>query len=133
VDSPPRHSAFDDTEGLLKFVTQLRELSGGKPVGIKLCFGMPEEFEQLCREMVRTGLLPDFITIDGAEGGTGAAPLEFSNSIGTSLRDGLVRAVDILKHYGLREKLKVLASGKIMTGFDVIRAVALGADACLSA
>lgn len=133
VDSPPRHSAFDDTKGLLEFVAKLRELSGGKPVGIKLCFGIPEEFEHLCKEMNRTGLIPDFITIDGGEGGTGAAPLEFSNSIGTALRDGLVRAVDMLKHYGLRDKLKVLASGKIMTGFDVVRAVALGADACYSA
>lgn len=133
VDSPPRHSAFDNAEGLLNFVAKLRELSGGKPVGIKLCFGMPEEFEHLCKEMVRTGLVPDFITIDGGEGGTGAAPLEFSNSIGTALRDGLVRATDMLKFFGLRDKLAVLASGKVMTGFDVIRAIALGADACYSA
>lgn len=133
VDSPPRHSAFSDAQGLLNFIEKLRELSGGKPVGIKMCFGIREEFEALCVAMKNSGILPDFITIDGGEGGTGAAPLEFSNSIGTALRDGLVNTVDILKEHGLREHLVVLASGKIMTGFDIIRAIALGADACYCA
>lgn len=133
VDSPPRHSAFSSPQEMLQFIVMLRTLSGGKPVGIKLCFGIPEEFEELCIAMKKSNIVPDFITIDGGEGGTGAAPLEFSNSIGTALRDGLVRAVDYLKEYGLRDKIAVLASGKIMTGFDIIRAVALGADACYSA
>ncbi|WP_034729971.1 FMN-binding glutamate synthase family protein [Bacteriovorax sp. BSW11_IV] len=133
VDSPPRHRAFKGLDGLLDFIVKLRELSGGKPVGIKLCVGIPEEFEELCKLMNEKNIVPDFITIDGGEGGTGAAPIEFSNSIGMSLRDGLIIATDLLREYGLRDKVKILASGKILTGFDIIRCISLGADACYSA
>lgn len=133
VDSPPRHSAFNNPKEMLSFLVKLKELSGGKPVGIKLCFGIPEEFETLCQEIVRSEIYPDFITIDGGEGGTGAAPVEFSNSIGTALRDGLVRATDLLHKYNIKSKIRLIAAGKIMTGFDVIRAISLGADACYSA
>ncbi len=133
VSSPSNHSSFSDHKGLLNFVAELRELSGGKPVGFKLCFGNPVDFENLCKAMVETKILPDFISIDGGEGGTGAAPLEFSNSIGMSLRDGLIYATDYLKAYDLKKDIKVLASGKILTGFDIIRAISIGADACYSA
>lgn len=133
VSSPSSHSSFSDHKGLLNFVAELRELSGGKPVGFKLCFGNPSEFDSLCQEMVSSGILPDFITIDGGEGGTGAAPLEFSNSIGMSLRDGLIYATDFLNSYDLKKDIKVLCSGKILTGFDIVRAISLGADACYSA
>tara|TARA_R110000868_G_scaffold103710_2_gene285413 strand:- start:285 stop:1799 length:1515 start_codon:yes stop_codon:yes gene_type:complete len=133
VDSPPRHSAFNNAKEMLNFIVKLKELSGGKPVGIKLCFGIPEEFENLCKEIVATGIYPDFITIDGGEGGTGAAPVEFSNSIGTALRDGLIRSSDYLKKYKLKEKIVLIAAGKVLTGFDIVRAVSLGADACYSA
>lgn len=133
VDSPPGHRAFRGLDGMIDFIQKLRDLSGGKPIGIKLCFGIPEEFEELCKIMVKKNILPDFITIDGGEGGTGAAPIEFSNSIGMSLRDGLIMATDLLREYGLRDKIKILASGKILTGFDIIRCISLGADACYSA
>ncbi|MBK24216.1 MAG: FMN-binding glutamate synthase family protein [Halobacteriovorax sp.] len=133
VASPSSHSAFSDPKGLLKFVATLRELSGGKPIGFKLCFGSPAEFEELCKTMVDTGITPDFITIDGGEGGTGAAPPEFSNSIGMSLRDGLIFASDLLKAYDLKKDIKILCSGKILTGFDIVKAISLGADACYSA
>lgn len=133
VASPSNHSAFSDYKGLLEFVSQLRELSGGKPIGFKLCFGSPAEFEELCKTMVSTGITPDFITIDGGEGGTGAAPLEFSNSIGMSLRDGLIFATDYLNAYDLKKDIKIIASGKILTGFDIVRAISLGADSCYSA
>lgn len=133
VHSPSCHSAFKGPEGLLNFVAQLRELSGGKPVGFKLCVGRPEEFEDICKAMISTKILPDFITIDGGEGGTGAAPLEFSNFVGTPLRDGLVFVVNMLKSYGLKNDIKVIVSGKILTGFDIVKNIALGADACNSA
>ena len=133
VASPTNHSAFSNPKGLLEFVSQLRELSGGKPIGFKICFGSPQEFEELCKTMVETGITPDFITIDGGEGGTGAAPLEFSNSIGMSLRDGLIFAVDYLNAYDLKKDIKILCSGKVLTGFDIVRAISLGADACYSA
>ena len=133
VDSPPGHSAFSDSKGLLEFVAKLRELSGGKPVGFKLCVGRPSEFEDVCKAMIDTGIKPDFITVDGGEGGTGAAPPEFSNSIGMALKDGLITVVDLLSAYDLRKDIKILCSGKVMTGFDIIRNISLGADACYSA
>lgn len=133
VLSPPSHSAFSDPVGLLNFVNQLRELSGGKPVGFKLCIGKPEEFEEICIAMKETGNLPDFISIDGAEGGTGAAPLEFANHVGLPLFVGLVMADELLKKYGLRDQLKIIASGKIFSGFEMIKAISMGADLCQTA
>jgi len=112
----------------MNFVKQLRDLSGGKPVGFKLCVGKKEEFINICKAMISTGIKPDFITIDGGEGGTGAAPIEFSNSLGMPLRDGLSFAVDTLRGYDLKKDIKVIASGKVFNGFHIARVIALGAD-----
>ncbi|MEX0798290.1 MAG: FMN-binding glutamate synthase family protein [Bacteriovoracaceae bacterium] len=133
IISPPGHNAFSNALEMLAFVNRLRELSEGKPIGLKLCVGNTGEFEDLAQAMVGTGIKPDFITVDGAEGGTGSAPPEFSNSIGMSLRDGLVTVSNTLAALGLRKEVKILCSGKIISGFDVIKARALGADACYSA
>ncbi|NOY47462.1 MAG: FMN-binding glutamate synthase family protein [Chlorobi bacterium] len=133
VLSPPSHTAFKDAEGLMHFVKQLRDLSGGKPIGFKICIGKKEEFENVCKAMVSTGIKPDFITVDGGEGGTGAAPIEFSNSLGMPLRDGLSFAVDMLNGYDLKKDIKVIASGKIFSGFHMARVIAIGADMCNSA
>ncbi|MCA8971178.1 MAG: FMN-binding glutamate synthase family protein, partial [Planctomycetes bacterium] len=130
VLSPPGHRAFSDPPGLLRFLDRLRALSGGKPVGFKLCVGSMREFEALCSAMQDTGIVPDFITVDGAEGGTGAAPLEYSDSVGVPLAHALPRVHAALEHHGLRSKVRLLASGKIITAFDVLEALALGADAC---
>ncbi len=128
VVSPPAHSTFDSPAGLLRFVLRLRELSDGKPVGFKLCIGRKSEFLGICKAMLETGITPDFITVDGAEGGTGAAPIELTNSVGTPLRDGLVFVNRALQGIGLRSKIRVIASGKAMSAFHVIRLLALGAD-----
>ena len=133
VLSPPAHRAFDGPLGLLEFVTRLRDLSGGKPVGFKLCVGKPVEFLAICKAMLRSELLPDFITVDGTEGGTGAAPLELSNAVGMPLRQGLRLVDNALRGIGVRDKIKVIAAGKIVTGFDIFRAIALGADLCKAA
>lgn len=128
VVSPPAHSTFHSPRGLLEFVVQLRELAGGKPVGFKLCIGNKSEFLGICKAMLETGITPDFITIDGSEGGTGAAPVELTNSVGTPLRDGLVFVNRALVGIGLRHKIRLIASGKAMSAFHVIRLLALGAD-----
>ncbi|RME72925.1 MAG: FMN-binding glutamate synthase family protein, partial [Planctomycetota bacterium] len=133
VFSPPGHSAFSTPLELVAFVERLRELSGGKPVGIKLCLGRVREFLALCKAMRETGDGPDFITVDGGEGGTGAAPLEFANSIGMPARDAWSYAHNALVGAGCRERVRLFASGKILSGFHMIRALALGADVCLSA
>jgi glutamate synthase domain-containing protein 2 len=133
VHSPPTHSTFSSPEGLMDFVKLLREKSGGKPVGFKLCVGKKEEFLYICKAMVSSGIKPDFITVDGGEGGTGAAPVEFSNSLGMPLRDGLAFVIDTLNGYDLKKDIKVIASGKIFGGFHIARAVALGADMVSSA
>ncbi len=133
VFSPPGHSAFSNADELIQFIKKLREASGGKPVGFKLCIGRRGEFKDFCRAMIKHDTTPDFITVDGGEGGTGAAPVEFSNSLGMPLRDGLAFVHDTLIGYGLRKEIKLIASGKIMTGFHMIRAMALGADVCTSA
>lgn len=133
VHSPVAHSAFSDAVSLMHFIGLLREASGGKPVGFKLCIGRSDEFEDICRAMKSEKIYPDFITVDGAEGGTGAAPIEFMDNSGTPLFDALAFVHRTLKKYGLREEMKVLASGKIITAFDIARAIALGADACYSA
>lgn len=133
VVSPAYHKTFSDAPGLLRFVQQLRELSCGKPVGFKLCIGDTGEFEEICRAMLATGIRPDFITVDGGEGGTGAAPPEFSDSVGMPLVEALVFVTDTLTGFGLKEEIRVIASGKIVSAFDMIRAFALGADLCNSA
>lgn len=133
VLSPPSHTAFNDAAGLLHFVQQLRELSGGKPVGFKLCIGKEKEFTDICEAMITTGIQPDFITVDGGEGGTGAAPIEFSDSMGMPLRDGLSFVIDTLRGYDLRKDIKIIASGKVFNGFHIARLVAIGADMVYSA
>ncbi len=133
VISPPAHSSFNNAEGLLNFVAKLREESGGKPVGFKLCIGQLNEISDVVLAMKKTGITPDFITVDGGEGGTGAAPIEFSNYVGTPLREGLISVSDLLFEHNLRDQVKIICSGKIITGFDLIKMLALGADACNSA
>ncbi len=133
VLSPPSHSTFSCPRTLVRFVAELRRLSGGKPVGIKLCLGRRHEFLAICRAMLEENTTVDFVTVDGGEGGTGAAPLEFSNRLGTPLADALVFVHNALVGAGLRDEVRVIASGKIVTGFDMARALALGADVCNSA
>ncbi|ASJ73554.1 FMN-binding glutamate synthase family protein [Granulosicoccus antarcticus] len=133
VVSPAGHSAFSTPLELLDFVEQLRELSGGKPVGFKLCIGRRDEFLAICKAMKQTGKVPDFITVDGGEGGTGAAPTEMTNSLGTPLRDALIFVNQALIGTGLRNQIRIIASGKILTAFHLLRVIALGADTANSA
>lgn len=133
VISPPSHSAFDSPRGLLQFVAKLRDLSGGKPVGFKLCIGEKSEFLSICKAMLETGIRPDFITVDGGEGGTGAAPIELTNSVGMPLRDALIFVNNSLIGTGLRERIRIIASGKAISAFHVLRLMALGADTVNSA
>ena len=133
VDSPPVHSAFTNPLEMMTFIEKLRALSGGKPIGFKLAIGRKSEFVAICKAMVQTGIKPDFITVDGGEGGTGAAPLEFSNSIGMPLRDALAFVVDCLTGFDLKKDIKVIASGKILSGFHLVKNLSLGADMCYSA
>ena len=133
VISPPEHSAFSSPIGLLEFVAKLRELSGGKPVGFKLCIGHKAEFLAICKAMNKTGLTPDFITVDGAEGGTGAAPIEMTNSVGMPLWDSLSFVNNALLGSGLRDDIKIIAAGKIISAFHMLRVLALGADTINSA
>ncbi len=131
--SPARHSAFDSPEGLLRFVQQLRELSGGKPVGFKLAIGHPWEWFGIGKAMISTGIRPDFIVVDGAEGGTGAAPMEFSDHVGVPLREALMLVHNTLVGLNLREQIRIGAAGKIISAFDIARTLALGADWCNAA
>jgi glutamate synthase domain-containing protein 2 len=133
VDSPPTHSAFSTPIELVTFIQKLRELSGYKPIGIKLALGRRSEFMAICKAMVEANITPDFVTVDGGEGGTGAAPLEYSNSIGSPLREALAFVDDCLVGFGLRENIKIIASGKIISGFHLVKNLALGADLCNSA
>lgn len=133
VISPPAHSTFSTPRGLLEFVQQLRELSGGKPVGFKLCIGRRDQFLAICKAMLETGIHPDFITLDGGEGGTGAAPVEMTNSVGTPLRDALIFVDRALTGTGLRDNIKIIAAGKMFSAFHMLRAMALGADIANSA
>jgi glutamate synthase domain-containing protein 2 len=131
--SPSSHSAFSTPIGLLEFVAQMRESSGGKPAGFKLCIGHRWEFLAICKAMLATGITPDFIVIDGKEGGTGAAPLEFMDHVGMPLRDGLSFAHNALVGIGLRDQIRIGASGKITSAFDMAKVLALGADWCNAA
>lgn len=133
VFSPPFHTAFATPIELIKFIEHIRVLSGGKPIGFKLCIGKKSEFLGICKAMVQLGCYPDFITIDGGEGGTGAAPPEFTNFVGMPLLDALAFADDALHGFGIREQMRLIASGKVLTGFHIVRAMALGADTCSSA
>jgi glutamate synthase domain-containing protein 2 len=133
VISPPAHSAFKTPLELIGFVKKLRELSGGKPVGIKLCIGRKSEFFAICKAMSETGVYVDFITVDGGEGGTGASPQEFSNAVGMPLREGVAFVYDVLTGFNLKKHIKIIASGKIASGFDLVKNIALGADLCNSA
>ena len=133
VMSPPYHSAFDGPEGLILFIDKLRKLSSGKPIGFKFCVGNKSEFSDVVEMMKKHDIYPDFITVDGAEGGTGAAPLEFSDYVGVPLYEGLAFVHNTLQTAEIRRHIKIIASGKIISGFDIIKAIALGADACNSA
>jgi len=133
VESPPYHRAFKTPIELLHFIQQLRELSNGKPIGFKLCIGHRSEFVAICKAMIQTKIYPDFVTVDGGEGGTGAAPLEFSNHVGMPLRDALAFVYDCLTGFDLKKYIKIIASGKVVTGFDLVKHFALGADLCNSA
>lgn len=130
VVSPPYHSAFDTPLEMVQFIQKLRELSGGKPVGFKLCIGHKSEFIAICKAMIHLDVYPDFITVDGGEGGTGAAPPEFSNRVGAPMIDSVDFVHNILNGLNIRQHIKIFASGKIISAFDVARALALGADAC---
>lgn len=132
VDSPPSHSTFQCRDQMLFFLDRLRQLSNGKPVGFKLCIGSKAEFIEICEAIVATGIIPDFITVDGGEGGTGAAPMEFADHVGMPLHDALAFVSSQLRYYNLEKDIIVIASGKIITGFDILKTFALGARACYS-
>ena len=131
--SPASHSEFSTPVGLLQFVERLRTLSGGKPTGFKLAVGHPWEWFAIAKAMQATGILPDFIVVDGGEGGTGAAPLEFTNHVGAPMREALMLVHNTLVGLDLRSRVRVAAAGKIVTAFDIARTLALGADWCNSA
>jgi glutamate synthase domain-containing protein 2 len=131
--SPASHSAFDTPIALMHFIARLRELSGGKPTGFKLCIGHPWEWFAMVKAMRVTGITPDFIVVDGAEGGTGAAPLEFTDHVGSPLQEGLLLVHNTLRGAGLRHKIRVGCAGKVISAFDITRLMALGADWCNSA
>ncbi|MCK5400807.1 MAG: FMN-binding glutamate synthase family protein, partial [Flavobacteriaceae bacterium] len=133
VNSPPSHSAFSSPTELMGFIKILREKSEGKPIGFKLCVGKKQEFIDLCKAMVSTGIKPDFITVDGGEGGTGAAPIEYTNSIGMPLMDAIALVSNCLIGFDLKKEIKIIASGKIFTGFHIVKRLSLGADLCNSA
>jgi len=132
-NSPPSHSAFDSPVALMRFVARLRQLSEGKPVGFKLCVGHPWEWFAIAKAMLETGVTPDFIVVDGAEGGTGAAPVEFVDHVGTPLREALRLVHNTLVGINLRDRVKIGGSGKVISAFDMACILALGADWCNSA
>ena len=133
IISPPAHTAFTSPEGLIAFVADLRARSGGKPVGIKLCVGARHEFLAICRAAVEAGDAPDYVLVDGAEGGTGAAPLEFSDHVGTPLTEGLAFVHNALVGTGLRDVVRVGAAGKVASGFDIVKRICQGADFTMAA
>jgi glutamate synthase domain-containing protein 2 len=131
--SPAAHSAFGTPLQMLQFIERLRQLSGGKPTGFKLCIGHPWEWFAICKAMLESGITPDFIVVDGAEGGTGAAPLEFTDHVGAPLQEGLLLVHNTLTGLGLRHRVKIGCAGKVVSAFDIARLMALGADWCNSA
>ena len=131
--SPSAHSAFATPIEMLRFIDRLRDLSGGKPTGFKLCIGHPWEWFGIAKAMLETGIVPDFIVVDGAEGGTGAAPLEFTDHVGAPLQEGLLLVHNTLVGLNLRERVRVGCAGKVISAFDIARAMALGADWCNAA
>ncbi|MCM5679167.1 glutamate synthase-related protein [Schlegelella sp. S2-27] len=131
--SPAAHSAFSTPIELLQFVERLRRLSGGKPTGFKLCIGHPWEWFAIAKAMVETRITPDFIVVDGAEGGTGAAPLEFTDHVGAPLQEGLLLVHNTLVGLNLRQQIRIGCAGKVISAFDIARMMALGADWCNSA
>ncbi|WP_313190396.1 FMN-binding glutamate synthase family protein [Sphingobacterium sp.] len=133
VMSPPAHSSFKTPVEMMNFIQKLRELSDYKPVGFKLCIGDKQEFIEICQAMQETQIMPDFISIDGSEGGTGAAPLEFTDNLGMPLYDALAFVTTTLINFGLKKHIKIIVSSRIVTGFDILKVIALGADACYSA
>lgn len=131
--SPAAHSAFRTPVEMLRFIDKLRDLSGGKPVGFKLCIGHPWEWFAIAKAMLATGITPDFIVVDGAEGGTGAAPVEFTDHMGSPLQVGLGLVHNTLVGLNLRDRIKLGCAGKVVSAFDIARMMALGADWCNSA
>src|SRR5438132_3681013 len=131
--SPAAHSAFSTPIEMMAYIARLRELSGGKPVGLKLCIGHPWEWFAIAKAMLHTGIAPDFIVVDGAEGGTGAAPLEFTDHVGAPLQEGLLLVHNTLVGLNLRERIKLGCAGKVVSAFDIARMMALGADWCNAA
>jgi len=131
--SPARHSTFETPEGLLQFIARLRELSGGKPTGFKMALGHPWEWFGIAKAMRTTGIVPDFIVVDGGEGGTGAAPLEFTDHVGVPLREALMIVHNTLVGIDLRDRIRIGAAGKVITAIDLARTLALGADWCNAA
>ncbi|MFT6094243.1 MAG: glutamate synthase domain-containing protein 2 [Pseudohongiellaceae bacterium] len=128
VNSPPTHPEFNSPKGLLDFVARLRKLSEGKPVGFKFCLGKKTEFLAIVKAMLETEIYPDFITVDGAEGGTGAAPVEFSNRLGTPCLEATYYVNQVLVGAGIRDHIKIISSGQTATGFDMLEKIAVGAD-----
>ena len=126
--SPPAHKVFSTPRELVRFIAHFRELAGGKPAGFKLCIGLRHELLAICKAMVAEGITPDFIVVDGAEGGTGAAPLEYEDNLGTPLTEGLIILHNALVGTGLRDRIRIGASGKVATGTDIVKRLAIGAD-----
>jgi glutamate synthase domain-containing protein 2 len=133
VVSPPAHTAFTTPVEMMAFITTLRRLSGGKPIGFKLCVGARSEFLSICKAMLATGVTPDFVIVDGSEGGTGAAPQEFEDHVGMPLTEGLMLVHNSLVGTGLRDRIRVGASGKVASGADIVSRIIQGADFTLSA
>lgn len=133
VISPASHSTFHNPIGLLEFIKTVRHLSGGKPVGFKLCIGRKDQFLAICKAMLETNILPDFIVVDGAEGGTGASPVEFTNHVGEPLDTGLTFVHNALVGINVRHKIRIVCSGKVTSGYDMVMRIAMGADICNSA
>lgn len=133
VVSPPTHRAFDTPLGLVDFVSELRRLSGGKPVGFKLCIGSKREFLAVCKAMVERDSTPDFVIVDGSEGGTGAGPVEFEDHVGMPLTEALMFVHNALVGTGLRDRVRIGASGKVATGIDIVKRLCQGADFTLAA